>query len=773
MYDLETRFGSNPSKNVTRTEQNAAESTSKNGGQNISSKSISTAEFFSQAHEESPFLAHVESLSQTYAESLLPAQIESVSQSHVESLFPANIESLSQAHTESSFPAHVESLSQADVVFLAQADAEVLTACDSDGNLIIVEMTEGVKENTITVGTDGQKKKRSTPKKLRRQRLRQAGKPYKNTKGEDIAGRQIGAGCGATCKKQCHTKFPLEERKRIFASFWDISVMQRKDFVLRHIQVFAKRRTTTQAGDDSRRRSTRVYTLPTFDKEEKEVCKVFFLATLDVGAKFLRYAESHSNVIGTAKVDKRGKGTPKNKTPPNSVKTIRMFIEKLPAVRSHYCRSSSVKKYLPEDWLNLTEVHRRYKLYCESKGLKPVSKFVFNRIWHRDYNIGFHKPKKDKCHLCIKFQSLSEPTEEERNKHEAHLAEKDAVNARYAADQARAKTDSSFVCCSFDLQKVLICPHGSSSLFYYSRKYAFYNFTFYESHTQNVFCNTWSESDGKRGPNEIASCLEKYLRELDGRNIKDVALYCDNCPGQQKNKFVVSAIAYVASKLKHVRTISLNFLVAGHTHMVVDSVHAVIEQFSQKKTICSPSEWRTIISNARHNPFPYTVLQWTYKDWRDYKVFCQYENPLPIQTRNQKEVNQERRAFNKNKKKEEKIRLESFLIKRVQRFEFEKRNVRNEIKFFETADQNNPDVLEFNPTRRKNLMSEPTQLYFQPLPISEAKYNDLINVCKKGAIPNYLHNEFLNLPHDVSTADCLPQTDDEDQIDSDEEDGAI
>lgn len=54
---------------------------------------------------------------------------------------------------------------------------------------------------------------------------------------------------------------------------------------------------------------------------------------------------------------------------------------------------------------------------------------------------------------------------------------------------------------SFNLQKMLTTPYGETMVLYYSRKYAEFNFTLYESQTQKVFCYTWGESDGKRGSN--------------------------------------------------------------------------------------------------------------------------------------------------------------------------------------------------------------------------------------------------------------------------------
>jgi len=52
-------------------------------------------------------------------------------------------------------------------------------------------------------------------------------------------------------------------------------------------------------------------------------------------------------------------------------------------------------------------------------------------------------------------------------------------------------------------------------LLFYSRKLAYYNLSIYESNTKNGHCYLWSEPDGKRGSNEIASIIFKYLKTID------------------------------------------------------------------------------------------------------------------------------------------------------------------------------------------------------------------------------------------------------------------
>ena len=592
-----------------------------------------------------------------------------------------------------------------------------------------------------TVGKNSRKRKRPTPQKAKRKKLKEAGLEYKTFKGNVIPAKKVGAACPNTCPKECRTNFPEEARIQIHKMYYELNVLQKKDFILKNVIRNMKKRCTV--GPESRRKFTRKYTLPINDST-KEVCKGFFLNTLDISYKFIRCTENAKSEIGTATKDRRGKVTPKNRTPPRMKQIVRQFIEGLPAVPSHYCRSSSQKKYLPEEFESLANIYRIYKAYCVEHKYSPVSKFVFQETFRKEYNIGIHVRKKDKCVECVKFQTLEQPSKEEQEIQDAHIAEKNAVNARYTEDQKRTSTDPAFICVSFDLEKVLTTPRGKSILFFYARKYAYYNLTFYESNTQQVFCYLWGEADGKRGSNEIASCLEKYLTQLDERKIHEVALYCDNCPGQQKNQITLTAISYILPRFTNLRKVSLNFLKAGHTMMIVDSVHAVIEKCVTKKTIYAPSEWATIIANARFDPFPYTIIRLQYTDFRDWKLFSYSSKWIPNQT-------------------SEKV---PFVISDVQRFIFERKTALQYIEFFNHANDEKVHRLILKKTLRRKLhtYSEPPDAYSRQLQIAKNKYSDLIGLCVKGAIPKHLHSEYYQLSFDANVHDCLPETDEEDNI---------
>lgn len=595
------------------------------------------------------------------------------------------------------------------------------------------------------VGADGRKKKRTTPKKISRKKRRNAGETYVGATGKITLKRQLKPGCTTACKRKCRSIFSDAEREAIFVDYWNLPAVQKKDFVLKHMKKGEKNRTTTP-NEVSRRKFSRTYHLPK-NGEAVQVCKTFFMATLDIKAKFLRYTEEKSSqsVLNSARNDERGTKNSVNKTPPRLVNGVRKFIQSLPAVDSHYCRNSSQKKYLPESYESLNNVYRMYEQDCSERRSTPVSFWVFKRIFRMEYNIGIHLPKKDKCDVCVKFAGLPFPTEENVQEKNEHDTEKNAINKKYVEDQKKAEENNKFVTCSFDLQKVLQTPHGKSILFFYVRKYAMYNSTFYESNTRNVICFMWGECDGKRGSNEIVSIVEKYLTELDDKKtVVEVSFYSDNCTGQQKNKAMCIMMNEFSAKAKHIQRITLNFLMVGHSLMTVDSAHAVIERASRKKTIYAPSEWLTVVSNARYKPFPYVVKKMTYSDFLDWHTYADSKH-LKLDDKSDLKITEIRAAI------------------------FEKKNaIDGHFKIIKSAlnFENYERVSVIGKRKRNNVVVDLKPAYNSRVPLSKVKYDDLMKLCEKGAIPSHLQEEYFRMPYSENARDCLAQPDeDENSVD--------
>ena len=84
----------------------------------------------------------------------------------------------------------------------------------------------------------------------------------------------------------------------------------------------------------------------------------------------------------------------------------------------------------------------------------------------------------------------------------------------------------------------------------------------------------WSEGDAGRGANNIVSCL---YWDLERRGIfsgegklGELALLCDNCAGQNKNRCVMKFAMWLV-EAGFIRMVSLVFLIKGHKKIMLTS----------------------------------------------------------------------------------------------------------------------------------------------------------------------------------------------------------
>ena len=76
----------------------------------------------------------------------------------------------------------------------------------------------------------------------------------------------------------------------------------------------------------------------------------------------------------------------------------------------------------------------------------------------------------------------------------------------------------------------------------------------------------WDETVAKRGPSEIGSCLFNHLKSQLPEETRHVSLIADNCPGQNRNRFLMKMLAIcVWWILQQILSIELIFLTEGHT----------------------------------------------------------------------------------------------------------------------------------------------------------------------------------------------------------------
>ena len=81
---------------------------------------------------------------------------------------------------------------------------------------------------------------------------------------------------------------------------------------------------------------------------------------------------------------------------------------------------------------------------------------------------------------------------------------------------------------------------------------------------------------------------------------------------------VLAMLVYSLNQMNF-KEINLKFLLSCPTYMPVDSMHSSIEASMSKPVIWAPSEWATIMQNARHNPKSYYISWMEYDNFLDFK----------------------------------------------------------------------------------------------------------------------------------------------------------
>ena len=117
-----------------------------------------------------------------------------------------------------------------------------------------------------------------------------------------------------------------------------------------------------------------------------------FINTLGIRKGVVDIAMQNRTQENTSIEDKRGKHI-KKVTSPEIFQSVRQHIDKFPVVSSHYCRAKTQRKYLHSD-LNITIMYSLYK-ECAEQNQPVASSSVYRKVFSEEYNLGFHRPRKD------------------------------------------------------------------------------------------------------------------------------------------------------------------------------------------------------------------------------------------------------------------------------------------------------------------------------------------------------------------------------------------
>ncbi|KAE8741742.1 hypothetical protein FOCC_FOCC012737 [Frankliniella occidentalis] len=112
-----------------------------------------------------------------------------------------------------------------------------------------------------------------------------------------------------------------------------------------------------------------------------------------------------------------------------------------------------------------------------------------------------------------------------------------------------------------------------------------FNLTVFDCFHKKGINHMWTEIEAGRGANEISSCITHLIAFDVPPGVKKLTLRSDTCSGQNKNSIVCAALISAVAEHPSLEVIDHKFLVAGHTHMECDQVHAEIEKKKKHTTV--------------------------------------------------------------------------------------------------------------------------------------------------------------------------------------------
>ena len=214
-----------------------------------------------------------------------------------------------------------------------------------------------------------------------------------------------------------------------------------------------------------------------------------------------------------------------------------------------------------------------------------------------------------------------------RGEREVYNSERDCAKIdreKFKVD--KIKTDECIDHISMDFGQAIGVPHTTDQLggtfFLHMRN--FHLFGIYSVLENTQVCYTYDEREAGKGSNEVISFLHRFLsnRKIQTPNIR---IHADNCRGQNKNKYVIWYIVWLASTGR-VRHIELKFMIKGHTHFIVDSGIGHTKRELRRSDVFCLEDWAKVIDRSASTNKAIIVDGNDVYDWK--KGLRRYFKPL-------------------------------------------------------------------------------------------------------------------------------------------------
>lgn len=428
---------------------------------------------------------------------------------------------------------------------------------------------------------------------------------------------------------KCFVTLTEDERLNIFNKFYSFDTKNEQDIYLQgciEVTNVVRHRKRNENGEE-RQNSFCHYVLKGITKVK--VCQTAFLNLHGITNKRLKRLKNLlvNNIIPQ---DMRGKTLKSNAIPEIDNILIREHIGSFPVKESHY--SGKAYHYLNSK-LN---VKKMYEMFKEKHPKSLIRYSYYIKIFHEHFNLHFGRPQIDTCCQCedlslkIKSPSLSENSKRaavaEMIVHKRR-AKKFYTSLQNTTEETKERNDIEAI--AFDFMQNLHLPEVPVQDLFYLTQLSVNVFCIHNLNTGKAYFYLYHEGIANKGPNEVCSFIMDYITNYVDPDVRELRLYSDNCPGQNKNHTMVRMCMALVDSSRFTK-VQQFYPVRGHSFLPCDRDFGVIKRSLRKiDRIYSIHEYtEIIIKSSKNNKFVVKevstadILNW--KDWWPsyYKKTC-------------------------------------------------------------------------------------------------------------------------------------------------------
>lgn len=414
------------------------------------------------------------------------------------------------------------------------------------------------------------------------------------------------------CKRDCANTIDILRQKDLFDEFYSLETWQDRTIFLRHLVTGVKKEHEylNPLVQRKKKKYEYIYSLEGENGDVHQVCLSFFAKLFQLNSNTIRNAV-RSAEYNPEGVNLRGK-FPKRKVPKSDFEFVRHFIGEFQTYEASY---RSRKLYLHPKLGSLLQLYKQYKNVCAFKKRKKVSRAYFNKIFKRDFSLGFPpKGKLKNCSECrtIKRSMLRPISRKLRSKWQLrktkHINLVQNINKKFITDITEARFVQSHVeiltfevCPSFDLPSLL-----QNDLIMRARQLWQFVMLIHDEIRDHTHIYTWPESVASKGSSEITSCIRKYVTDNLPADTETLILYGDPRSGQNRNSKISLMLIDLLHSWPHnsLKAIEQRFFMEGHARNKCNVQFSLIQK--QKKVmqnIFCPKDCVELIKSSKNtNP---------------------------------------------------------------------------------------------------------------------------------------------------------------------------